>query len=182
MVTALLMALLGLQVGVGPGAHAATNQFHGVNWADPNDNFVTGDITPVGLSTSDSYATTYAKATLILKGFQALGANTVRMGFNRATVSDNWWNSYTAAFDAASDLGMNVVLAPWLQNGVSLAAPPGPGDLRFLARLMQFPRVGVGGRSVPATPPRCPDARAARLPKWRPRGRAVPGSAHRSRR
>ncbi|MER6358938.1 ricin-type beta-trefoil lectin domain protein [Streptomyces sp. NPDC001634] len=117
-IAALLMALLGLQVGAGPGAHAATNQFHGVNWADPNDNFVTGDITPVGLSTSDSYATTYGKATSILKGYQALGANTVRMGFNRATVSDSWWNSYTAAFDAASDLGMNVVLAPWLQNGV----------------------------------------------------------------
>jgi hypothetical protein len=117
-IAALLMALLGLQVGAGPGAHAATNQFHGVNWADPNDNFVTGDITPVGLSTSDNYATTYAKATSILKGFQALGANTVRMGFNRATVSGSWWKSYTAAFDAASDLGMNVVLAPWLQNGV----------------------------------------------------------------
>jgi hypothetical protein len=121
-VAALLMALLGVQaveqVAGGPTALATTNQFHGVNWADPNDNFVTGNITPVGLSTSDDYATTHAKATAILKGFQALGANTVRMAFNRATVGGSWWNSYTAAWDAASELGMNVFVAPWLQSGV----------------------------------------------------------------
>lgn len=107
------------QAGLGSSdAHAATNSFHGVNWADPNDNFVTGDIVPVGLSDTDSYATTYAKATAILKGFQKLGANSVRMAFNRATVTGRWWNSYRAAFDAALALGMKVVLAPWLQNGV----------------------------------------------------------------
>ncbi|MGW2491365.1 RICIN domain-containing protein [Streptomyces sp. NPDC001606] len=118
LVVAMLLSLLGLQAATGTAAHAATNQFHGVNWADPNDNFVTGDITPVGLSNTDSYSTTYAKATSILKGFQALGANTVRMAFNQATVNGKWWNSYTAAFDAATALGMNVVLTPWLQNGV----------------------------------------------------------------
>jgi len=88
-----------------------------VNWADPNDNFVTGNLVPVGLSTSDNYATTYAKATAILKGFQSLGANTVRMPFNAATTSGSWWGSYTAAWDAASALGMKVVVAPWLQGG-----------------------------------------------------------------
>ncbi len=71
----------------------------------------------MGLSTSDSYATTYAKATAILKGFQGLGANTVRMPFNAATTSGSWWGSYTGALDAAAALGMNVVVAPWLQNG-----------------------------------------------------------------
>ncbi len=69
----------GLQLTTASPAHAATSQFHGVNWADPNDNFITRPNVPVGLSTSDSYATVYAKATAILKGFQALGANTVRM-------------------------------------------------------------------------------------------------------
>lgn len=101
-------------------APAATNnsQFRGVNWADVRDNFVNGPIIPSGLSTSDSYATTYAKATAILKGFQAnLGSNTVRFGINEQTVSSSWWNSYIAAFDAASALGMNVMIAPW--------APPG---------------------------------------------------------
>lgn len=112
LVMALLAGLVGLQTATATAAHADTSQFHGVNWADPNDNFVTGNITPVGLSNTDSYATTYAKATSVLKGFKALGANTVRMGFNNATVSGSWWNSYTAAIDAASDQGMNVVLAP----------------------------------------------------------------------
>jgi hypothetical protein len=112
-----VIALAAIQPGSTPTAHAATNQFHGVNWADPNDNFVTGNLVPVGLSTSDSYATTYAKATAIIKGFQSLGANTVRMPFNAATTSGSWWGSYTAAWDAASDLGMKVVVAPWLQGG-----------------------------------------------------------------
>ena len=114
---ALLFSLLGVQVVTGPSAYAATNQFHGVNWADPNDNFITGPNIPVGLSTSDNYATTYAKATAILKGFQALGANTVRMGINTATTSSSWWSSLTGAYDAATALGMKVVLAPWLQGG-----------------------------------------------------------------
>ena len=117
LILALVLGYLGVQAGVVQPAHAATNQFHGVNWADPNDNFGTGNLVPVGLSTSDSYATTYTKATAILKGFQSLGANTVRMPFNAATTSGSWWGSYTAAWDAASALGMNVVVAPWLQNG-----------------------------------------------------------------
>src|ERR1019366_2192239 len=74
-----------------PPACAAPGQFHGVNWADPNDNFITGPNIPVGLSTSDSYATTFAKATAILKGFQSSGANTVRFGINAATTSSTWW-------------------------------------------------------------------------------------------
>lgn len=116
------LAFLGTSAG-GP-AHAAqpaqaagTGQFHGVNWADPNDNFITGPNVPVGLSETDDHATVYTKSTAILKGFQSLGANTVRLGFNAATTSGTWWNSYTAALDAATDLGMNVVVAPWLQNG-----------------------------------------------------------------
>ncbi|WUH88950.1 ricin-type beta-trefoil lectin domain protein [Streptomyces sp. NBC_00433] len=117
------LILLGLQAGsvtahAAPAATAAsTAQFHGVNWADPNDNFITGPNVPVGLSTSDSYATVYTKSTAILKGFQNLGANTVRLGFNAATTSGSWWNSYTGALDAATALGMNVIVAPWLQGG-----------------------------------------------------------------
>jgi hypothetical protein len=118
LVVALLLSMLSVLAVTGTAAHASTNQFHGVNWADPNDNFVTGDLIPVGLADTDNYSTTYAKATSILKGFQALGANTVRMPFNHTTVTDAWWNSYTAAIDAALALGMKVVLAPWLQNGV----------------------------------------------------------------
>jgi hypothetical protein len=116
-----LILALGVLVAVqashaGP-ARAATGQFRGVNWADPNDNFITGPNIPVGLSTADSYSTTYAKSTAILKGFQGLGANTVRLGMNAATTSGTWWGSYTAALDAAGALGMNVIIAPWLQGG-----------------------------------------------------------------
>jgi len=100
-----------------PPASAATTQFHGVNWADPNDNFITRENVPVGLSLSDSYATVYTKSTAILKGFQGLGADTVRFGINTWTTSSNWWNSLVAAYDAANALGMNVVIAPWLQGG-----------------------------------------------------------------
>ncbi|MEV6006931.1 RICIN domain-containing protein [Streptomyces sp. NPDC051976] len=100
-----------------PSAQTTTSRFHGVNWADPDDNFITGPNVPVGLSTSDDYATTYTKSTAILKGFQNLGANTVRMGFNAATTSGAWWYSYTAALDAATALGLNVIVAPWLQGG-----------------------------------------------------------------
>ena len=119
------LAAVGLTIALGffgvqaitPSAHAATNQFRGVNWADPRDNFVTDPIVPVGLTRSDSYATVYAKATNVLKGFQSFGSNTVRFGINSASVTTSWWNSYTAAFDAANALGMNVIIAPWLQGG-----------------------------------------------------------------
>ncbi|NUP51137.1 MAG: cellulase family glycosylhydrolase [Catenulispora sp.] len=113
----LLGALVVAQASHPSPARAATTQFHGVNWADPNDNFITGPNIPVGLSTADNYATTYAKSTAILKGFQALGANTVRLGMNAATTSGTWWGSYTATLDAATALGMNVIIAPWLQGG-----------------------------------------------------------------
>jgi hypothetical protein len=112
-----LMGFLGVQaVAVSP-AHAATNQFRGVNWADPRDNFLTDPNVPVGLSSSDNYATTYTKATAILRGFQNLGANTVRFGTNPQATSSSSWSNLVAAYDAASALGMNVMIAPWLING-----------------------------------------------------------------
>src|SRR5689334_19570581 len=92
-------ALVGISLvaaPLSPAAHAATStsQFKGVNWADPRDNFVNGPVVPSGLSTSDSYATTYAKASAIVSGFQTnLGANTVRFGMNDKTTSSTWWNS-----------------------------------------------------------------------------------------
>ncbi len=95
-------------------AHAATNGFHGVNWADQRDNFVDGTVVPSGLSTSDSYATTTAKAGQILDGFRTnLGANTVRLPVNPSSVGTGWWNSYTGAIDAAVSRGMNVILSYW---------------------------------------------------------------------
>jgi Ricin-type beta-trefoil lectin domain/Cellulase (glycosyl hydrolase family 5) len=118
LVIAMLLGFLGLQLAVVAPAQAGTiAQFHGVNWADRDDNFITGPNIPVGLSTADNYSTTYDKAVGIVNGFKALGANTIRFGINSATTSTSWWNSVTAAYDAASDNGMNIVIAPWLQGG-----------------------------------------------------------------
>ncbi|GAA5200295.1 ricin-type beta-trefoil lectin domain protein [Rugosimonospora acidiphila] len=104
-------------VGVaGPAtvALAATNQFKGVNWADPRDNYADDPVVPSGLSTSDSYATSYAKATAVIGGFQTnLGANTVRLPVNPYTVNGSFWSSYTGAIDAATAKGFNVILSYW---------------------------------------------------------------------
>ncbi|MFC4117739.1 RICIN domain-containing protein [Nonomuraea zeae] len=95
-------------------AQAATNGFRGVNWADERDNFVDDTLVLGGLSTSDSYATTQAKADRILSSFQAnLGANTVRLPVNHPTVSGAYWNSYTGAIDMATAKGMKVILSYW---------------------------------------------------------------------
>jgi endoglucanase len=95
-------------------AQAATNGFRGVNWADQRDNFVNDTLVLGGLSTSDSYATTQAKANGILTGFQNnLGANTVRLPVNFPTVSGSYWNSYIGAIDMAASKGMKVILSYW---------------------------------------------------------------------
>lgn len=119
---AALLALVvsGLIAGITPAAArpaSATNNFRGVNWADERDNFVDGVLVLGGLSTSDSYATTQAKADKILSGFQNnLGANTVRLPVNYATVSGSYWSSYTGAIDTATSKGMNVILSYWEAN------------------------------------------------------------------
>jgi endoglucanase len=95
-------------------AAAATTEFRGVNWADRRDNFVPDELVLGGLDTSDSYATTRAKAHAILTGFQHdLDANTVRLPVNYPTVSGAYWPSYAGAIDEASRLGMKVVLSYW---------------------------------------------------------------------
>ncbi len=111
---AAVLAAAAALVVPGGTARAATTGFHGVNWADQRDNFVDGTVVPSGLSTSDSYATTLAKAGQILDGFRAnLGANTVRLPVNPSSVGTSWWNSYTGAIDAAVNRGMNVILSYW---------------------------------------------------------------------
>jgi hypothetical protein len=98
----------------GGQAQAATNNFRGVNWADQGDNYQSGTLVLGGLSTSDSYATTQTKAHAIVSGFENnLGANTVRMPVNPATVAGSYWNSYTGAIDEATSMGMKVILSYW---------------------------------------------------------------------
>ena len=109
-----VLLLAGVALSPVAPARAATNDFRGVNWADQRDNFVDDVLVLGGLSTSDSYATTQAKANGILTGFQNnLGANTVRMPVNYPTVSGSYWNSYTGAIDLATSKGMRVILSYW---------------------------------------------------------------------
>jgi hypothetical protein len=97
-----------------PPAAAATNQFRGVNWADPRDNYADDPAIPSGLSTSDTYATASAKANAVLAGFQTnLGANTVRLPVNPYSVGGPFWTAYTGAIDAAAARGFNVILSYW---------------------------------------------------------------------
>lgn len=98
----------------------------GVNWPDARDNYQSGWLIPTGLSASDHYGTVYAKAYGILSQFQAAGANTVRLPINPATVLNGsgtgpgwWWSQYQGAINAASDLGMNVILSYWDHTNAS---------------------------------------------------------------
>ena len=93
-------------------ARATTNQFRGVNWADPRDNFQAGVIYVSGLSSSDTYASASATGTSVMTQFVSkLGANAVRMPINEATVS-TYWGTYTGAIDAVLSKGI-VVLCYW---------------------------------------------------------------------
>lgn len=94
------------------------SQFHGVNWADPRDNFADDQVVPSGLLVTDDAATVAAKTRGIIAGFRAnLGANTVRLPVNPYSVGTPWWTSYRAAIDTATAMGFNVVLSYWEGTG-----------------------------------------------------------------
>jgi len=102
------------QVQPPPAAAAASSQFKGVNWADQRDNYTSDPIILSGLSRSDDYSTVKVKAKSILQSFvDKTGANTVRLPVNPYSVGNDWWNSYTGAIDAASEMGLNVILGYW---------------------------------------------------------------------
>lgn len=95
-------------------------QFHGVNWADPRDNYANGPVVLSGLATSDDYRTVYRTSERIIRGFRKdLGANTVRMPVNPYSVGTAWWRSYKGAIDAARHEGFRVVLGYWEGDGAS---------------------------------------------------------------
>src|SRR3954447_26298594 len=92
MAAALLLACSAAGYGAGPGA--CTSDFRGVNWADPRDNYASDAVVPSGLSTTDDYRTVYRVATRMVQGFrQNLGANTLRLPINPASVGTTWWRS-----------------------------------------------------------------------------------------
>ncbi|WP_405875693.1 glycoside hydrolase family 5 protein [Streptomyces sp. NBC_00005] len=101
-----------------PGTGTNTTQFKGVNWADPRDNYADDPVVLSGLSLSDTYAQTYAKASRVIAAFRAnLGANTVRLPINPYTVNGSYWKSYRGVIDAASDQGFKVIVSYWEGTG-----------------------------------------------------------------
>jgi len=91
-----------------------TNDFRGVNWADPRDNYADDEVVPSGLSTADDYQTTYRKAAGITGEFRKeLKANTIRLPINPSSVGTSWWTSYRGAIDAAVGNGFKVILSYW---------------------------------------------------------------------
>lgn len=91
---------------------AKTNQFRGVNWADPRDNFVNGVLYISGLSNKDTYESASALAERIIGEFvEKLGTNSVRLPINEATVAD-YWDTYKGVIDVALTKG-KVVLCYW---------------------------------------------------------------------
>src|SRR3954452_15751364 len=119
---AVAIAAIGGTTIAGSPASAAprhdTTQFKGVNWADPRDNYADDPVVLSGLSLSDSYAQTYAKASRIISAFRAnLGANTVRLPINPYTVNGSYWKSYRGVIDAASAKGFKVIVSYWEGTG-----------------------------------------------------------------
>ncbi|MEJ2859438.1 MULTISPECIES: RICIN domain-containing protein [unclassified Saccharothrix] len=115
MVVSLVLAA-GLVTVVPQAAHASTNQFRGVNWADPRDNFVNGVLYLSGLSATDTYSSASVVGSQVVGQLYSItGANTVRMPINEPTVA-NYWGTYTGAIDAALAKG-KVILAYWAYTG-----------------------------------------------------------------
>jgi Ricin-type beta-trefoil lectin domain/Cellulase (glycosyl hydrolase family 5) len=93
---------------------AGTSEFRGVNWADPRDNYADDEVVPSGLAVTDDYRTVYGIAQRMVQGFrQNLGASTLRLPINPASVGTTWWKSYRGAIDAATASGDKVILSYW---------------------------------------------------------------------
>ena len=93
-----------------------SQNFYGVNWADPRDNFEKGNLYLSGLDSTDTYNTASIVAGKIIGQMMTLlGSNSVRMPINESTVS-NFWGTYTGAIDKALSLG-KVILCYWAYSG-----------------------------------------------------------------
>ncbi|WP_340379842.1 ricin-type beta-trefoil lectin domain protein [Streptomyces sp. SS7] len=100
-----------------PAAKGGTSDFRGVNWADPRDNYASDAVVPSGLSVTDDYRTVYRTTTRMVRGFKKnLGANTLRLPVNPASVGTPWWKSYRATIDAATAHGDKVIVSYWEAN------------------------------------------------------------------
>ncbi len=115
--TALLTTSATADTAVQGALKSDTSDFRGVNWADPRDNFAGDELVLSGLAKTGNYWTVHRITNRMVKGFKEnLGANTLRLPINPATVNTAWWESYRGAIDAASDNGGKVILSYWEAN------------------------------------------------------------------
>jgi hypothetical protein len=112
---AAVLLLTGTAAAAAPSCPSAgTTDFRGVNWADPRDNYASDAVVPSGLTTTDDYRTVYRTTQRMVAGFRRnLGANTLRLPINPASVGTAWWKSYRAAIDAGTAAGDKVILSYW---------------------------------------------------------------------
>ena len=120
-VTALTPIPVAVISSASPAAAAVTfdpSQFHGVTWSRLGDNFTASPLVLQGLSGSDDYNATRAKADAMFATFASeLGANTVRMPINPVTASGT---SYYGVIDSAVAHGFKVILTYWSQDGTNM--------------------------------------------------------------
>jgi hypothetical protein len=113
----LLLATPAVAPAASGGSSGGTSDFRGVNWADPRDNYASDAVVPSGLALTDDYRTVYRTTQRMVRGFrQNLGANTLRLPINPASVGTAWWKSYRATIDAATSSGDKVILSYWEAN------------------------------------------------------------------
>lgn len=102
--------------GNGSGADGApepAKNFKGFNWADRRDNFVNGVLYVSGLSVSSTDAEAQTLTAMVMKTWQDVGANTVRLPINLPTVKSSFWSVYKGVIDKATSMGFKVILCPW---------------------------------------------------------------------
>ena len=98
----------------GSGSQAIS--FRGFNWADERDNFVDGALLLSGTGITNTYADVQKVAATVLRSFQNVGANTVRIPINPETVIGTWWATYKGAIDQATASGAKVILGTWTSS------------------------------------------------------------------
>ena len=102
---------------------AVTSQFHGVNWADKRDNFVSDVLVLSGMSLSDNYQSASVVADRVIGQFQELfGTNSVRIPVNEPTIL-KFWDTYTGVIDMGLSKG-RIVMGYW-----GPAQPSGPKNM-----------------------------------------------------
>lgn len=106
--------------GLASGPHALEIVVDGRHSSGWTANFVSIDAIDTHVPGLVSDAEVQQRATQILSSLKAnLNINTVRLGVNEQTTQDAWWTNYGAVVQAATGLGMNVLIGFWSPSNSS---------------------------------------------------------------